>query len=103
MSLTALALVFAIVAIVLLATLLFSTINIKNTMATKADLDAVIAGLPAALETAITTAVQPVIDAINAKAGDIDFTQEIADLNALGGTVGSKVAADLTPKPAPAP
>lgn len=70
--------------------------------ATKTDLDNAIAALPAAVETAVTTAVQPVIDAIKAKAGDIDLQPEIDQLNAIAASVASKVAADLTPPAAPA-
>lgn len=67
-------------------------------MATKADLDAVIAALPAKIQTAVDKAIQPIIDAINAKTGDIDLQPEIDQLNAVGDTVGAGVAADITPK-----
>lgn len=72
-------------------------------MATKADLDAVIAALPAAIETAVETAVAPIIKAIQDSAGAPDLQSEIDLLNALGGTVAAKVAADLTPTPPAAP
>jgi hypothetical protein len=72
-------------------------------MATQADLDAAIAALPAAIEAAVESALAPVIAAIQAKAANIDLSPEIASLNAVGATVGAKVAADLTPPPAVTP
>lgn len=63
-------------------------------MATKEDLDAAIAALPAKMEAAIETAVQPIIDAIKAKGGP-DLQPEIDQLNALGDTVAAQVATDL--------
>lgn len=71
-------------------------------MATKSDLDAVIAGLPAAIESAVETALVPVIQAIKDSGAAVELQPEIDQLNALGATVASKVAADLTPTP-PAP
>lgn len=62
--------------------------------ATQADLDAAIEALPAQLETAIETAVQPIIDAIKAKGG-ADLQPEVDKLNALGSTVSQQVATDL--------
>jgi hypothetical protein len=75
-------------------------IEMSKLMATKADLDTVIAALPAAIETAVETALAPIIAAIQASAGGADLQPEIDQLNALGGTVATKVAADLTPPPA---
>lgn len=69
----------------------------KLIMATQADLDAVIDGLEAAIETALEAALAPVIAAIQAKAGSVDLSAEIAKLNAVAGDVSAKVAADLTP------
>ena len=69
----------------------------KNIMLTQADLDAVIDGLEAAIETALEAALAPVIAAIQAKAGSVDLSAEIAKLNAVAGDVSAKVAADLTP------
>lgn len=69
----------------------------SKTMATKADLDAAIAALPAALTTALDNALAPIIAAITAKAGNTDFQPEIDALNAVGATVATKVAADVTP------
>ena len=71
--------------------------NTNKIMATQADLDAAIAALPAAIEAAVEAALAPVIAAIEAKAGTTDFSSEITSLNAIGATVGAKVAADLTP------
>lgn len=70
----------------------------KLLMATKQDLDAAIAALPLAVETAVEAALAPVIAAIEASNGAVDLQPEIDQLNALGGTVAAKVAADLTPK-----
>lgn len=72
-----------------------------NIMATKTDLDAAIAALPAAIETAVTAAVQPVIDAITAKSGPVDLQPEIDQLNGIAAAVSAKIAADLTPPAAP--
>ena len=66
-------------------------------MANQTDLDAAIAALPAAIETAVEAALAPVIAAIQAKAVNVDLSAEITSLNAIGATVATKVAADLTP------
>jgi hypothetical protein len=69
-----------------------------NIMATKQDLDAAIAALPLAVETAVEAALAPVIAAIIASNGAVELQPEIDQLNALAGTVSAKIAADLTPK-----
>lgn len=71
--------------------------NMTKTMATKQDLDNAIAALPEAIETAVESALAPVIAALQAKAGTVDLQSEIDQLNAVAGTVSTKVAADLTP------
>lgn len=89
-----------------LIAVLHQTNQIKRkitTMSTKEQLDAAIAALPASIETAVTAAVQPVIDAIKAKAGDTDFQAEIDALNAIPASVSGKIAADLTPPADAAP
>jgi hypothetical protein len=69
--------------------------QLKIIMASQADLDAAIAALPGAIETAL----QPIIAAIEAKAGSIDFTPEINSLNAIP----AAVAAAVTPAAPAAP
>jgi hypothetical protein len=73
-------------------------------MATQADLDAAIAALPGQIQTAVENALTPVIAAIEAKAAGtpVDFSPEIASLNAIPATVASGIAAAVTPAPAPA-
>jgi hypothetical protein len=71
----------------------------KN-MLTKTDLDNAIAALPGAITSAVEAAMQPVIQAIQDKAGSIDFQPEIDQLNAIGANVATKIAADLMPAPA---
>lgn len=68
---------------------------------TQADLDAAIAALPDQVKTSVEAALAPVIAAIIAKAkgAGVDFTPEITQLSAVGGTVGTSVAADLAPAP----
>ncbi len=65
----------------------------------KTQLDAVIAGLPAQIETAVETALQPVIAAIQsaAEAEGVDLTDEVASLNAIPAAVSSAIATALTP------
>ena len=67
--------------------------------ATQADLDAAIAALPGLIETALETELAPVIAAIQAKAGAVDFTPEITSLNAIPASVSSAVATAVTPAP----
>lgn len=67
-------------------------------MAGQADLDAAIAALPAQIEAKVEAALAPIIAAIQAKAGNVDLSAEIASLNAVGDTVATQVATDLTPK-----
>lgn len=59
----------------------------KIVMATQADLDAAIAALPPAIETALA----PVIAAIQSKAGTVDFSPEIAQLQAIPAAVAAAV------------
>lgn len=68
--------------------------GVKLMAATKEDLDAAIAALPAKLEAAIEAAVQPIIDSLKAKGPDLQ--SEVDQLNGLGDTVSAQVAADLT-------
>lgn len=66
-------------------------------MATQADLDAAIAALPQEIETALEIALAPVIAAIQAKAPAIDFSTEVASLNAIPAAVASAVTTAVTP------
>ena len=68
-------------------------------MTTQAQLDAAIAALPGTIETAVETALQPVIVAIQqaAASAGIDLTNEVNSLNAIPGTVSAAVATALTP------
>jgi hypothetical protein len=76
--------------------------RITKLMTTQAQLDATIAGLPGLIETAVETALQPVIAAIQAAAAanGVDLTNEVNSLNAIPATVASAVATAVTP-PAP--
>jgi predicted transcriptional regulator len=71
----------------------------EKTMTTQAQLDAAIAALPGLIETAVETALQPVIAAIEAagEANEIDFTNEVNSLNAIPAAVSASVAAAVTP------
>jgi hypothetical protein len=71
----------------------------KKIMKTQADLDAAIAALPGQIETAVTTALQPVIASIQsiAASNGVDLTNEVNSLNALPSAVAQSVAATLTP------
>ena len=73
---------------------------LQQIMATQSDLDAAIAALPGAIQTALA----PVIASIQAKAAGtpIDFSPEIASLNAIPAAVASAVTPAPTPTPAPA-
>jgi hypothetical protein len=75
--------------------------QITKIMQTQKDLDDAIAALPDQIKTAIETALAPVIQAIKDKSAGtpVDFTPEITALQAIGGTVATEVATDLTPAP----
>lgn len=66
---------------------------------TQAQLDAAIAALPGQIETAVETALQPVIVAIQqaAAANGIDLTSEVNSLNNIPSVVSSAIATALTP------
>ena len=68
-------------------------------MTTKAQLDAVIAALPGQIETAVETALQTVIAAIQSSAAinGVDLTDEVAQLQAIPAAVASSVATAVTP------
>jgi len=78
--------------------------QLKQIMATIADLDAAIAALPAKIASALEAKLAPIIADLVAKAGPVDLSAEIASLNALPDSVATQVTTDLTtPPPAPAP
>ncbi len=66
-------------------------------MKTQADLDAAIAALPAAIEAAVTTAVQPIITALQNAQGQTDFTNEVSQLQAMPAAIAQAAATALTP------
>lgn len=68
-------------------------------MTTQAQLDAAIAALPGQIESAVETALQPVIAQIEAAAAanGVDLTNEVNSLNAIPAAVASSVAAAVTP------
>ena len=81
------------------------TVLTHKIMTTQEQLDAAIAALPGQIETAVETAMQPVIAAIQqaAATNGVDLTNEVNALNAIPGTVANAVAAALTPPAAPLP
>jgi hypothetical protein len=66
----------------------------KKIMMNQAQLDAAIAALPGQIESAVTTALQPVIVQIQsvASAAGVDLTNEVNSLNAIPAAVASAVA-----------
>jgi len=77
----------------------------KRIMATtQAQLDAAIAALPGQIETAVESALAPVITAIQAAAAanGVDLTSEVNSLSAIPATVSAAVATALTATPPPA-
>lgn len=70
-------------------------------MKTQADLDAAIAALPGQIASAVETAMDPVIAAIEkATTGTpVDLSAEVEQLNAIPAAVASAVTAALTPAP----
>ena len=74
-------------------------------MTTKADLDAAIAALPSQIESAVESALAPVITAIQSAAASngVDLSAEVTSLQAIPASVSANIAAALTPTtPAPA-
>jgi hypothetical protein len=71
----------------------------KKIMMTQAQLDAAIAALPGQIETAVGTALQPVIAQIQSVAASagVDLTNEVNSLAAIPAAVASAVVAAVTP------
>ena len=77
----------------------------ERIMTNQAQLDAAIAALPQQIETAVETALAPVIVALQnaAAANGVDLTSEVASLQAIPATVSTAIATALTPPPSTPP